>query len=186
MNELQQTQDIKIAYCIECRYGFLAKSLAKQIQERFDLAVTLVPSHGGIYAISINDEVIYNNLDQGGMLPDVQEILATMESMIKPSVSVKRIQKLKVYNPMGFPPAIESVKMAPRLDNLDGKLIYLVDARFNDGDRFLLQMQRWFNENLPQTRTKFVKKAGVYTEEDTALFEEIKQQGDAMVLAIGH
>jgi|GEM_PF-401943 len=186
MNEPQQTPDIKITYCTECRYGFLAEALAKQVRERFDLAVTLEPSHGGIYAISINDEVIYNNLDQGGMLPDVLEIMATLESRIKPSVSVRRIQELKVYNPMGFPPAIESVKMAPRLDNLDGKLIYLVDARFNDGDRFLLQMQRWFKENLPQTQTKFVQKAGVYTEEDTALFEEIKQHGHAMVLAVGH
>jgi selT/selW/selH-like putative selenoprotein len=186
MNELQQAPDIKIAYCTECRYGFLAEALAKQIRERFDLAVTLEPSHGGIYAIRMNDEVIYNNLDHGGMLPDVLEILATLESRLNPSISVRKIQKLKVYNPMGFPPAIESVKMAPRLDNLDGKLIYLVDARFNDGDRFLLQMQRWFKENLPQTRTKFVQKAGVYTEEDTALFEEIKQQGHAMVLAVGH
>jgi selT/selW/selH-like putative selenoprotein len=186
MTEPQPTQDIKIAYCTECRYGFLAESLAKQVRERFDVTVTLEPSHGGIYAISIGDEVIYNNLEQGGMLPDVQEILATLESKIKPSVSAKRIQKLKVYNPMGFPPAIESVKMAPRLDNLDGKLIYLVDARFNDGDRLLLQMQRWFEENLPQTKTKFVQKAGVYTEEDTALFEEIKQHGHAMVLAVGH
>ena len=186
MNEPQQTPDIKITYCTECRYGFLAEALAKQVRERFDLAVTLEPGHGGIYAISINDEVIYNNLDQGGMLPDVQEILATLESKIKPPVSARRIQKLKVYHPMGFPPAIESVNMAPRLDNLDGKLIYLVDARFNDGDRFLLQMQRWFKENLPQTQTKFVQKAGVYTEEDTALFEEIKQHGHAMVLAVGH
>ena len=72
---------------------FLPKSLAKQVQERFDVTVTLEPSHGGIYAISIGDEVIYNNLEQGGMLPDVQEILATLEGKIKPSVFSKKNSK---------------------------------------------------------------------------------------------
>ena len=186
MTEQKNRPDIKITCCTECGYDFLAKALAVRIEERFHLTTTLEAGHGGIYAINLDDEEIYNNLNHGGVLPEDEEILSAIESLIVMPGTAKNSVKLKVFDPTGFPPAIEPAQMASRLDNLDGKLIYLVDARFNDSDRFLLQMQRWFQEHLPQTRTKFVRKAGVYTEEDTRLFEEIRQHGDAMVMAVGH
>ena len=89
-------------------------------------------------------------------------------------------------NPMGYPPKITQLGMAPRLDTLEGKTIYLVDVRFDDGDRLLKQMQAWFEENMPGVKTVFVQKAGVYTEDDPKLFEEIKAKGDAMIMAVGH
>lgn len=95
-------------------------------------------------------------------------------------------QKITVLNPMGYPPKIEQLGMAPRLDNLDGKTLYLVDVRFNDGDILLQQMQAWFAENMPSVKTVFVRKAGVYTEDDPELFKEIRERGDAMIMAVGH
>jgi len=91
-----------------------------------------------------------------------------------------------VMNPMGYPPTIQQVNMAPRLDTLDGKTVYLVDMRFDDSDRFLLQMQAWFSEHMPQVNTVFVKKSGVYTQEDRALFREIQEKGDAAIMGVGH
>jgi hypothetical protein len=89
-------------------------------------------------------------------------------------------------NPMGFPPQIEPVSMAPRLDGLKGKTIYLVDARFDDSDRFLQQMQAWFEEHMPETKAVFVSKSGVYTEEDPDLWAQIKARADAMIMGVGH
>ena len=37
--------------------------------------------------------------------------------------------KLTVLNPVGYPPEIKAKTPAPRLDSLDGKIIYLVDCR---------------------------------------------------------
>ena len=51
---------------------------------------------------------------------------------------------LTVLNPMGFPPKVTRKPLAPRLDTLDGKTVYLVDCRFDDSDVFLKQMQAWF------------------------------------------
>ena len=45
--------------------------------------------------------------------------------------------RLTVLNPMGYPPKVSPKPMAPRLDTLDGKTIYLVDCRFDDSDLFL-------------------------------------------------
>lgn len=91
-----------------------------------------------------------------------------------------------VLNPMGYPPQITQLGMAPRLDTLDGKTIYLVDVRFDDGDRLLKQMQEWFAEHMPRVRTVFVQKSGVYTEQDPQLFQEIQEKGDAAIMAVGH
>lgn len=92
-----------------------------------------------------------------------------------------------VLNPTGFPPPIERKAMAPRPASLEGKTIYLVDVTFNDGDIFLLEMQKWLAANMPEVKTEFrIKGGGGYTAEDTALFEEIESVGGLMVMAIGH
>ena len=49
-------------------------------------------------------------------------------------VAVATGTQVEVYNPMGYPPKIEQLGMAPRLDTLEGKTVYLVDARFDDGN----------------------------------------------------
>ena len=182
----QSTQSaIKIIYCVECDYLPLATKLAAAIKARFNLSATLEAGHDGIYAVSLNDHTLYSNLDYGGVLPSNDQIFEALEAHL-PRPGRSQSRKLKVYHPMGFPPAIEPLRMAPRLDTLDGKMVYLVDTRFDDGDRLLLQMERWFAEHLPNTETKFVRKSGVYTEDDPALFQEIASQGDAMIMAVGH
>ena len=94
--------------------------------------------------------------------------------------------KVQVLNPVGYPPQITQLGMAERPDTLEGKTVYLVDMRFDDSDRLLRQMQDWFAEHMPQVKTVFVQKAGVYTEDDPDLFNEIREKGDAAILAVGH
>jgi hypothetical protein len=98
----------------------------------------------------------------------------------------RRSRKIQVYNPMGYPPTISQVNMAPRLASLDGKTVYLIDCRFDDGDRLLLQMQAWLAEHMPTVKTVFARKSGVYTQDDPALFAEVKKKGDAAIMAVGH
>lgn len=95
-------------------------------------------------------------------------------------------EKITVFNPMGYPPKITRKEMAPRLDSLDGKTVYLVDARFDDSDIFLQQMQGWFAEHLPAVKTKFVQLSSVYTRDDPRTWEEIKANGDAAIIGVGH
>jgi hypothetical protein len=94
--------------------------------------------------------------------------------------------KIRVMNPMGYPPKIEQLGMAPRLGSLEGKTIYLVDCRFDDGDILMQEMKNWFHEHMPGVKIELRSKAGVYTERDAELYEEIKDRGDAAVVAVGH
>lgn len=94
--------------------------------------------------------------------------------------------KVVALNPKGTPPPVRLVPMAPRLASLDGKTVYLVDDGFPGADSLLHQMQRWFSQNMPNVSTVYRKKAGAYAEDDPALWREIKDKGNAVIMAIGH
>ncbi len=89
-------------------------------------------------------------------------------------------------NPLGTPPPIRLVPMAPRVDTLDGKTVYFVDARYVGGDIFLKQIMSWFSANMPKVNLEFRQKAGAYAESDPQLWDEIRQKADAVIMAIGH
>ena len=59
------------------------------------------------------------------------------------------MEKLTVLNPVGYPPKITPKALAPRLESLDGKTVYLVDPRFDDSGLFLRQVQSWFADHMP-------------------------------------
>ncbi|HXQ26613.1 MAG TPA: hypothetical protein VN822_09425 [Candidatus Acidoferrales bacterium] len=94
--------------------------------------------------------------------------------------------KYQALNPKGTPPPVKLVPMAPRLDTIHGKTVYLVDTGFMGGGTLLQQMQAWFNQNMPDVTVVFRKKAGPYMEDDPPLWKEIKEKGNAAIMAIGH
>ncbi len=95
-------------------------------------------------------------------------------------------EKFTAVSPKGTPPPVHRYPMAPRLDTLNGKTIYLVDTGFFGGGLLLHQMQDWFQENMPDVRTVFRKKAGGWAADDPPLWAEIKAKGNAVIMAIGH
>ena len=95
-------------------------------------------------------------------------------------------ERITALNPVGFAPKVTRKKLAPRLDTLDGKTIYLVDCRFDDSDVFLRQMQAWFAERMPGARMVFKPISSVYLNDDPATWEEIKAKAHAAILGVGH
>ena len=94
---------------------------------------------------------------------------------------------LTTLNPLGNPPGIELIPLAPRVDSLEGKTIYFVDDGFLGGDVLLNEMIKWFTENQPGVKTEFRKKGGAgFAAEDPELWAEIKEKGHGVVMATGH
>ena len=91
-----------------------------------------------------------------------------------------------VVNPRGQRPPTQFVPMAPRLDSLDGKTIYIVDIRWPYTQQFTQQLREVLAGRYPHTEFRLQEKAGAYGQTDPPLWEEIAQQGDAMILATGH
>jgi hypothetical protein len=94
--------------------------------------------------------------------------------------------RITAMNPRGTPPPIRLIQLAPRPDSLDGKTLYFVDVRYVGGDTYLKEMMSWFSRNMPKVKLVFRQKAGAYAENDPKLWDEIKANGDAMIMAIGH
>jgi hypothetical protein len=96
------------------------------------------------------------------------------------------MSKISVLDPTGFPPKISAKPLAPRLDTLNGRTVYLVDCRFDDSGLFLEQMQAWLAEHLPDVTTVLKPISSVYLVDDPTTWEEIRARGHAAILGVGH
>lgn len=75
--------------------------------------------------------------------------------------------------------------MAPRLDTLNGRTVYLVDTGFGGSGKFLDEMQAWLAQHNPAVKTVRRRKPGnVFRDDTNDLWEEIKERGDAAILGV--
>jgi hypothetical protein len=89
-------------------------------------------------------------------------------------------------NPLGTLPPLQLQPMAPRLDTLDSKTIYIVDVKFPASEQFGEELVNLLKENYPKTNFVYKKKAGSYFDDDPQLWAEIKENGDGMIQYVGH
>jgi len=92
--------------------------------------------------------------------------------------------RITVHNPVGFPPKVKGQGLAPGLESLDGKTVFLVDVGFENSDNFMVQLQDWFGEHQPLVHTQVVRWLDQHSP-DPALCERIKNEGDAAILGVG-
>jgi hypothetical protein len=86
--------------------------------------------------------------------------------------------------PPMMPPPIPDT-MAKRLDTLEKKTVYLVDTGFGGSYQFMVQLQKWFKENMPSVTTVRKRKPGnVFMDDNNELWEEVKAKGNAVVLGV--
>jgi len=75
--------------------------------------------------------------------------------------------------------------LAPRLDNLNGKTVYLVDTGFGGSGKFLDQVQAWFAEHMPSVTTVRKRKTGnIFLDNTKDVWNEIKEKGQAAILGV--
>ena len=93
-------------------------------------------------------------------------------------------EKLRVHDPRGYPPKVAGKPLAPRVESLEGKRVYLVDCLFDNSDAFMDQLKAWFSEHMPevQLRTITPKESWV---EDPEMCARIIRDGDAAILGVG-
>lgn len=80
---------------------------------------------------------------------------------------------------------VQSWQMAPRLNSLDGKTVYLVNQGFGGSDLFMEQFQAWFADHMPSVKTVLKRKTGfIFRDDTTDLWKEIKANGDAVIFGV--
>jgi hypothetical protein len=93
-------------------------------------------------------------------------------------------EKLTVHDPRGYPPKVVGKRLATRLQDLDGKVIFLVDCLFDNSDTFMEQLREWFAEHLPAVVTRTIKPRESWVD-DPGMREEIAAQGNGAILGVG-
>ena len=77
------------------------------------------------------------------------------------------------------------LRMAPRLDSLDNKTIYLVDVGFAGSREFFEEVQKWFSQNMPSVKTVIHIKSNSAFEDSLELWPELKEKANNVVFGVG-
>jgi hypothetical protein len=81
--------------------------------------------------------------------------------------------------------AMKGQSMAPRLDTLDGRVVYLVETGFNGAKDFMDQVAEWFAREMPAVKIASRSTHGSMFTDDPALWTEIAEKGDAAIIGVG-
>ena len=100
------------------------------------------------------------------------------------STSLAQEAKVAIVNPRGALPGIRLVPMAPRLDTLDGKTVYLIAASF--AQPLMPELQKVLTERYPKTTWVLKNKPGSYFDDDPKLWAEAKEKANAVIMGVGH
>jgi len=95
-------------------------------------------------------------------------------------------EMMDLLNPLGQPETtLQTMRMAKRLPSLDGKKVYLVETGFAGAKEFMEEVQSWFTRNRPTIKTVFRSKGNNTFANDPVLWEEVKNNADAVVFGVG-
>jgi len=92
--------------------------------------------------------------------------------------------KITVLDPRGYPPKVVGKRLANRLSVLDGKVIYLIDALFDNADVFMDQLRCWFADNLPGVETRIITPRESWVD-DPDMRSRVVADGDAAIMGVG-
>jgi hypothetical protein len=102
------------------------------------------------------------------------------------STSGYESEAVRILNPRGIPPLINLIPMAPRLDSIDGKTIYIIDVNFQLTEPFYAAIKELLVERYPATKWIIKNKVGSFYDSDPALWAEIKEHGHGAIVGPGH
>ena len=94
------------------------------------------------------------------------------------------IEKLTVHDPRGYPPKVTGKRLAPRLEGLDSKVIYLVDCLFDNSAVFITQLKSWLSERFASVDLRLIKPRESWVD-DPDMRARIEADGDAAILGVG-
>ena len=114
-------------------------------------------------------------------------ILGIVPVRAQQNTAASKDKLITVLNPAITEKLAARIPLAPRLDTLEGKTIYIVDMNYEGFGRtpVLEEMQRWFAKNMPRAKTILKLKSGSYVADDPALWKEIAaNKGNGVILGV--
>jgi len=155
-----------------------------QAPSPYKIGAGVETAHGGL-AATLLDLILASKIISRPQEHRMNRIVAPTEG--QPIEALAPAAKtFTVLSPVGTAPKITRKTAAPRLESLDGKTIYLVDCRFDDSIELLKQVAAWFTAHMPNVKTRIVSLSATYQKDDPKTWNEIKANGDAAIIGVGH
>jgi len=108
-------------------------------------------------------------------------------SLIAVCSTAHSAEKVRVLNPTPPNRMVDRIPLAPRLDTLKGKTLFLVDIGWggeNAAPSIYEEMKAWFAQNMPSVKIEVRKIKGFYMQDQPELLKEISEKGDAAMFGI--
>ena len=93
-------------------------------------------------------------------------------------------EKIQVHDPRGYPPKVTGKRLAPRLETLEGKNVFLVDCLFDNSETFMNELRDWFAKHFPKVNTPIIKPRQSWVD-DPEMRAKVAADGDAAILGVG-
>jgi len=91
---------VEITYCTQCRWLLRAAWLAQELLTTFEqdlYSVALRPGTGGIFEVSLNDELIFSR-KEAGRFPEAKEIKQLVRDKVDPDRHLGHSDKTTAEN----------------------------------------------------------------------------------------
>ena len=88
---------VEITYCTQCRWLLRAAWLAQELLTTFEqdlYSVSLKPGSGGIFEISLNDQLIFSR-KEAGRFPEAKEVKQLIRDCIDPERDLGHSDKVR-------------------------------------------------------------------------------------------
>ena len=96
-------------------------------------------------------------------------------------------QVYAAINPRALPPPVQLVPLSPRLANLSGKVVYVVNEPGAEATLFLSRVVDSLPGYFSGMDVRYRQKKGFFSDDDPALWNEIDANGDAVIYGVaGH
>jgi len=92
--------------------------------------------------------------------------------------------KIRVHDPRGYPPKVTGKRLAPRLETLEGKNVFLVDCLFDNSEVFMNELRDWFAKHFPKVNISIIKPRQSWVD-DPEMRAKVAANGDAAILGVG-
>lgn len=92
--------------------------------------------------------------------------------------------RITVLDPRGYPPKVVGKRLANRPMSLDGKVLYLIDALFDNADVFTEELRKWFAEHMPSVETRIIRPKESWVD-DPEMRARVVADGDAAIMGVG-
>ncbi|WP_036302074.1 SelT/SelW/SelH family protein [Methylotenera sp. L2L1] len=91
---------VEITYCTQCRWLLRAAWLAQELLTTFEqdlYSVALKPGTGGVFEVTLNDELIFSR-KEAGRFPEAKEIKQLVRDKVDPARHLGHSDKTYVDN----------------------------------------------------------------------------------------